>query len=64
MHFEPGDFVSFTITMLENYGIYVTVNATVVFWMVSLDITGFDGLYIYGYVGGVFFDWTDFLAYK
>ena len=32
--------------------------------MVSLDITGFDGLYICGYVGGVFFDWTDFLAYK
>jgi len=50
--------------MLENYGIHVTVNATVVFRMVSLDITGFDGLYIYGYVGGVFFDWTDFLAYK
>jgi hypothetical protein len=31
MHFEPADFVSFTMTMLENYGIHVTVNVTVVF---------------------------------
>ena len=43
MHLEPADFVSFTITMLENCGIHVTGNATVVFWMVSLDITGFEG---------------------
>jgi hypothetical protein len=43
MHFEPADFVSFTITMLENYGIHITINATVFFRMVSLDITGFGG---------------------
>ncbi len=50
MHFEPEDFVSFTITILENGGIQVTVNATVVFWMVSIDIKGFDNnSYIYVY---------------
>ena len=43
MHFEPEDFVSFTITILENGGIQVTVNATVVFWIVSIDIKGFEG---------------------
>ena len=40
MYFEPEDFVSFTITILENGGIQVTANTTVAFWMVSLDITG------------------------
>ncbi len=43
MHFEPADFASFTITILENYGVHVTVNGTVVFWMVSIDIKGFEG---------------------
>jgi hypothetical protein len=43
MHFEPGDFVSFTITMLENHGIHITINASVGFRMVSLDITDFEG---------------------
>jgi hypothetical protein len=43
MHFEPEGFVSFPITILENGGILVTVNTTVAFWMVSLDITGFEG---------------------
>jgi len=31
MHFEPADFVSFTMTILENYGVHVIVNVTVVF---------------------------------
>jgi hypothetical protein len=43
MHFEPADFFSFTITILKNAGIHVTVNATVVFRKVSLDIKGFEG---------------------
>jgi len=29
--FGVMDFLSFTITMLKNYGIHVTLNATVVF---------------------------------
>jgi len=37
------DFLWFAITILKNAGIQKTVNATVVFWMVSIDITGFDG---------------------
>jgi hypothetical protein len=43
MHFEPADFLSFTITMLENYGIHITINATAPFSMGSLDILGFEG---------------------
>jgi len=43
MHFEPADFVSFTITILKNAGIQKTVNTTVHFSMGSLDITDFEG---------------------
>ena len=43
MHFEPADFVSITMTILENWGLQVTVNAAVAVRMVSLDITGFEG---------------------
>jgi len=43
VHFEPADFLSFTITMLENYGIHIAINATAPFGMGSLDITGFEG---------------------
>jgi len=43
MHFEPADFISTTIRILENCGLQVTVNAAVAFQMVSLDITGFEG---------------------
>jgi len=41
MHFEPADFVSFTITILKNAGIQKTVNATAPFSMGIVDITGF-----------------------
>jgi hypothetical protein len=37
------DFLSFTITILKNAGIQKAVNATEVLWMVSLDISGFEG---------------------
>ena len=40
MYFEPTDFTSFTKRILKNAEIQKTVNATVAFWMVSLDITG------------------------
>jgi len=43
MHFKLADFVSFAITILKNVRIQKTINATVVFSMVSLDITGFEG---------------------
>jgi len=41
MHFEPADFVSTTIRILENAGIQKTVNATAPFSMGIVDITGF-----------------------
>jgi hypothetical protein len=43
MYFEPADFASFTNRILKNAGIQKTVNATPLFSMGSLDITGFDG---------------------
>ena len=41
--FGALDFVSITMTILEKNGIQKTVNATPLFSMGSLDITGFDG---------------------
>ena len=43
IHLEPADYVSFDITMHEDCRIHVTVDATEVFWIVSVDIKGFEG---------------------
>jgi hypothetical protein len=41
--FKAPNFLVITITMLENYGIHITINPTVFFRMVGLDITDFEG---------------------